>query len=150
MFIADRSISSMTELPVAEALKSFRDLNLPGRRGEIAAKILKEVISRLGFLVDVGLEYLTMARAAESLSGGEAQRIRLASQIGAGLTGVLYVLDEPSIGLTHATTPACSGPSSTCAISATPWWWLNTTRRRSVPPTTCSTSARAPACTAAR
>ncbi|MEK6771270.1 MAG: excinuclease ABC subunit UvrA [Pseudomonadota bacterium] len=101
VFIADRSISSMTELPVAEALKSFRDLNLPGRRGEIAAKILKEVISRLGFLVDVGLEYLTMARAAESLSGGEAQRIRLASQIGAGLTGVLYVLDEPSIGL-HA------------------------------------------------
>jgi len=99
VFVADRTLPSITELPIAVALDFFQHLELPGRRGEIAAKILKEVISRLGFLVDVGLEYLTLARAAETLSGGEAQRIRLASQIGAGLTGVLYVLDEPSIGL---------------------------------------------------
>ena len=77
----------------------FEGLALPGHRGEIAAKILKEVRARLGFLVNVGLDYLSLARAAETLSGGESQRIRLASQIGAGLVGVMYVLDEPSIGL---------------------------------------------------
>src|SRR5690606_2568835 len=77
----------------------FKDLRLPGWRGEIAAKIVKEIGERLGFLVDVGLDYLTLERKADTLSGGEAQRIRLASQIGAGLVGVMYVLDEPSIGL---------------------------------------------------
>ena len=72
---------------------------MPGRRGEIAARILKEISNRLSFLVNVGLNYLTLDRSAETLSGGEAQRIRLASQIGAGLVGVMYILDEPSIGL---------------------------------------------------
>ncbi|KAG1438577.1 hypothetical protein G6F57_019783 [Rhizopus arrhizus] len=75
------------------------ELSLPGWRGEIASKIVKEIGERLGFLVDVGLDYLTLERKADTLSGGEAQRIRLASQIGAGLVGVMYVLDEPSIGL---------------------------------------------------
>ena len=77
----------------------FDSLNLPGRRQEIADKILKEIQARLGFLVNVGLDYLSLDRSAETLSGGEAQRIRLASQIGAGLVGVMYILDEPSIGL---------------------------------------------------
>ena len=77
----------------------LRSLNLPGWRGEVAAKIVKDVSERLRFLVDVGLDYLTLDRSAETLSGGEAQRIRLASQVGSGLTGVMYILDEPSIGL---------------------------------------------------
>jgi excinuclease ABC subunit A len=99
VFIAGHSLPGVTGLPVAEARRFFAGLELPGRRGEIAAKILKEVNDRLGFLVNVGLDYLTLDRAAETLSGGEAQRIRLASQIGAGLVGVMYILDEPSIGL---------------------------------------------------
>jgi excinuclease ABC subunit A len=99
VFLENRAIHDVTELPVAAALQFFETLRLPGQRGQIAEKILKEVTNRLGFLVNVGLEYLTLARAAETLSGGEAQRIRLASQIGAGLVGVMYVLDEPSIGL---------------------------------------------------
>src|SRR3546814_4244269 len=74
-------------------------MQLPGWRGEIATRIVKEIRERLTFLVDVGLDYLTLERKADTLSGGEAQRIRLASQIGAGLVGVMYVLDEPSIGL---------------------------------------------------
>jgi excinuclease ABC subunit A len=77
----------------------FEGLNLSGQRAQIADKILKEIVERLGFLVNVGLNYLSLSRSAETLSGGEAQRIRLASQIGAGLVGVMYVLDEPSIGL---------------------------------------------------
>ncbi|HMM23779.1 MAG TPA: excinuclease ABC subunit UvrA, partial [Pseudoxanthomonas mexicana] len=99
VFVADRPLPSLVVLPVDEALAFFRGLNLPGWRGEIAAKIVKEIAERLGFLVDVGLDYLTLERKADTLSGGEAQRIRLASQIGAGLVGVMYVLDEPSIGL---------------------------------------------------
>jgi excinuclease ABC subunit A len=99
VFLEDRAIHDVTQLPVATALRFFETLRLPGQRGQIAEKILKEVMNRLGFLVNVGLEYLTLARSAETLSGGEAQRIRLASQIGAGLVGVMYVLDEPSIGL---------------------------------------------------
>ena len=86
-------------LPIDETLDFFSALTLPGWRGEIAAKIVKEIRERLNFLVDVGLDYLTLERKADTLSGGEAQRIRLASQIGAGLVGVMYVLDEPSIGL---------------------------------------------------
>ena len=77
----------------------FEKLNLPGYRGEIAIKIVKELISRLSFLVNVGLDYISLDRSAETLSGGEAQRIRFASQIGSGLVGVMYILDEPSIGL---------------------------------------------------
>ncbi len=99
VFVADRPLPALVVMPVDEALSFFRGLELPGWRGEIAAKIVKEIGERLGFLVDVGLDYLTLERKADTLSGGEAQRIRLASQIGAGLVGVMYVLDEPSIGL---------------------------------------------------
>ncbi|HAI93697.1 MAG TPA: excinuclease ABC subunit UvrA [Xanthomonadaceae bacterium] len=99
VFVADRPLPELVVLPIDEALAFFRGLTLGGWRGEIAAKIVKEIAERLGFLVDVGLDYLTLERKADTLSGGEAQRIRLASQIGAGLVGVMYVLDEPSIGL---------------------------------------------------
>jgi excinuclease ABC subunit A len=99
VFIEQNNISDVTHLPVGEAHDYFQTLALPGRKGEIAEKILKEVRQRLQFLVNVGLEYLTLERSADTLSGGEAQRIRLASQIGAGLVGVMYILDEPSIGL---------------------------------------------------
>ncbi len=99
VFVADRALPSIVVLPIDEALNFFGALKLPGWRGEIATKIVKEIRERLSFLVDVGLDYLTLERKADTLSGGEAQRIRLASQIGAGLVGVMYVLDEPSIGL---------------------------------------------------
>ena len=99
VFVADRALPDVTKLPVDEILAFFAQLKLAGWRGEIATKIVKEIHDRLRFLVDVGLDYLTLDRKADSLSGGEAQRIRLASQIGAGLVGVMYVLDEPSIGL---------------------------------------------------
>ncbi|WP_287598877.1 excinuclease ABC subunit UvrA [Thermomonas sp.] len=99
VFVADRPLPEIAVLPIDACLAFFDTLTLPGWRGEIAAKIVKEIRERLGFLVDVGLDYLTLERKADSLSGGEAQRIRLASQIGAGLVGVMYVLDEPSIGL---------------------------------------------------
>ena len=99
VFIEEHNISDVTHLPVGDAHRYFQTLALPGRKGEIAEKILKEVRQRLQFLVNVGLEYLTLERSADTLSGGEAQRIRLASQIGAGLVGVMYILDEPSIGL---------------------------------------------------
>ncbi|MBN8728567.1 MAG: excinuclease ABC subunit UvrA [Xanthomonadales bacterium] len=99
VFVADANLPSLTALPIGQGLDFFDGLALPGWRGEIAARIVKEIRERLHFLVDVGLDYLTLDRQADSLSGGEAQRIRLASQIGAGLVGVMYVLDEPSIGL---------------------------------------------------
>ncbi|MCC7515868.1 MAG: excinuclease ABC subunit UvrA [Pseudomonadales bacterium] len=99
VYIDDRTLSELTELPVGEGFRYFSALELAGRQGKIAEKILKEIRERLCFLVDVGLNYLTLNRSAETLSGGEAQRIRLASQIGAGLVGVMYILDEPSIGL---------------------------------------------------
>ena len=99
VFVADRTLPQIAQLTIGDALAFFRSLQLPGWRGEVAAKIVQEVQERLRFLVDVGLEYLTLERRAESLSGGEAQRIRLASQVGSGLTGVMYILDEPSIGL---------------------------------------------------
>ncbi len=99
VFVADKALPDISRLAVGKALKFFRELHLDGWRGEIAAKVVKEVGDRLGFLVDVGLDYLSLDRSAETLSGGEAQRIRLASQVGSGLVGVLYILDEPSIGL---------------------------------------------------
>jgi excinuclease ABC subunit A len=99
VFIADHSLPRITALPVGQALALLSQLSLPGRRGTVAAKIIKEIQDRLAFLVNVGLEYLTLDRTAGTLSGGEAQRIRLASQLGAGLVGVMYILDEPSIGL---------------------------------------------------
>jgi len=99
VFVADKALPELTDLPVGELHQFFQDLSLPGSKGEIASKIIKEVHDRLSFLVNVGLNYLSLNRSADTLSGGEAQRIRLASQIGAGLVGVMYVLDEPSIGL---------------------------------------------------
>lgn len=99
VFVADTNLPTITAWPILQCLIFFDGLNLGGRKGEIAAKIVKEVHERLQFLVNVGLDYLTLDRKAGTLSGGEAQRIRLASQIGAGLVGVMYILDEPSIGL---------------------------------------------------
>jgi len=97
--VANKTLSEITRWPIDETIAFFTQLKLSGWRGEIAVKIVKEIHDRLRFLMDVGLDYLTLERKADSLSGGEAQRIRLASQIGAGLVGVMYVLDEPSIGL---------------------------------------------------
>ena len=99
VFIDDATLPELTAGSVATMLAHFEALQLEGRRGEIAEKIVNEIGARLRFLVDVGLNYLTLDRSADTLSGGEAQRIRLASQIGAGLVGVMYILDEPSIGL---------------------------------------------------
>ncbi len=99
VFITNKNISELTSLAIGDAKKFVDELTLPGWRGEVASKIIKEIADRLRFLVDVGLDYLTLERSAETLSGGEAQRIRLASQIGSGLVGVMYILDEPSIGL---------------------------------------------------
>ena len=150
VFIGRTSLPEVTRRSVEDALEHFETMNLTGRRGAIAEKVLKEIRARLRFLVDVGLNYLTLDRSAETLSGGEAQRIRLASQIGAGLVGVMYILDEPSIGLhqtrqrapvEHPHTPEEPGQHA-C------WWW-NTTRKPSAAPIMSSTSGRAPACTAA-
>ncbi|NAZ70962.1 excinuclease ABC subunit UvrA [Vibrio toranzoniae] len=99
VFIGDTTLPEIVELSIADALQFFQTLSLSGQRGQIAEKVMKEINDRLHFLVNVGLNYLNLSRSAETLSGGEAQRIRLASQIGAGLVGVMYVLDEPSIGL---------------------------------------------------
>jgi excinuclease ABC subunit A len=99
VLVDGRSLAAVAALPVGEASRYFKELRLPGRRGAIAEKIVKEISERLDFLVNVGLNYLSLDRSADTLSGGEAQRIRLASQIGAGLVGVMYILDEPSIGL---------------------------------------------------
>jgi excinuclease ABC subunit A len=99
VFLGKTSLPAVSEMPIGEATQFFEHLSLPGNRGEIASKIIIEISQRLSFLVNVGLDYLSLSRSADTLSGGEAQRIRLASQIGAGLVGVMYVLDEPSIGL---------------------------------------------------
>jgi excinuclease ABC subunit A len=99
VLVDGRNLPAITALPVGQAEDYFDSLKLEGRDAEIASKILKEIRARYRFLVDVGLNYLSLDRSAETLSGGEAQRIRLASQIGAGLVGVMYILDEPSIGL---------------------------------------------------
>ena len=97
--VGGKAIHQLTALPIRKALAFFENLEMAGHRAEVAAKIIKEINERLGFLVNVGLDYLSLDRSADTLSGGEAQRIRLASQVGAGLVGVMYVLDEPSIGL---------------------------------------------------
>ena len=99
VFIGGRALPGLAAASVAESLRFFSGLELAGWRAEVADRVVKEIRNRLGFLVDVGLDYLTLDRSAETLSGGEAQRIRLASQIGSGLVGVMYILDEPSIGL---------------------------------------------------
>ena len=99
VFVEDQTIADITAKPIADTAAYFNNLSFTGAKGQIAEKIIKEIRDRLQFLVNVGLNYLTLSRSAETLSGGEAQRIRLASQIGAGLVGVMYILDEPSIGL---------------------------------------------------
>jgi excinuclease ABC subunit A len=99
VFVEGNNLPELAGLSIGHALAFFEGLELPGKRGEIAAKIITEISARLRFLINVGLDYLTLSRSADTLSGGEAQRIRLASQIGAGLVGVMYILDEPSIGL---------------------------------------------------
>ena len=99
VFVGGRTLPQLTALPIAEALRFFTSLEVEGWRGEIARRLVREISDRITFLVDVGLDYLSLDRSAETLSGGEAQRIRLASQIGSGLVGVMYILDEPSIGL---------------------------------------------------
>lgn len=99
VFIDDKNLPEIAAYSIEKSYEFFKNLHLTGYKGEIAAKINKEIVERLGFLVNVGLDYLSLTRSAETLSGGEAQRIRLASQIGSGLVGVMYILDEPSIGL---------------------------------------------------
>ncbi|MCW8409555.1 excinuclease ABC subunit UvrA [Legionella sp. PATHC035] len=99
VFIDNKNLPEVTAYSIEKAYLFFKNLHMTGYKGEIAAKINKEIVERLGFLVNVGLDYLSLTRSAETLSGGEAQRIRLASQIGSGLVGVMYILDEPSIGL---------------------------------------------------
>jgi excinuclease ABC subunit A len=99
VYVAGRALPGIAALSIAEARRFFETLRIDGWRGEIAARLVREVADRLTFLSDVGLDYLSLDRSAETLSGGEAQRIRLASQIGSGLVGVMYILDEPSIGL---------------------------------------------------
>jgi excinuclease ABC subunit A len=99
VFVGGHALPWVAALPIAETLRFFGELRVEGWRGEIAARLVREIADRLRFLVDVGLDYLSLDRSAETLSGGEAQRIRLASQIGSGLVGVMYILDEPSIGL---------------------------------------------------
>ena len=93
------NIQQLTDMSILEARDFFKNIELTEKEKIIASRVLKEINARLGFLVDVGLDYLTLSRSAGSLSGGESQRIRLATQIGSGLMGVLYILDEPSIGL---------------------------------------------------
>jgi excinuclease ABC subunit A len=99
VFVAGKNLPDISAMAIGDAYQWFSTLNLDGKQGKIAEKIVREIRLRLEFLVNVGLDYLTLSRSADTLSGGEAQRIRLASQIGAGLVGVMYVLDEPSIGL---------------------------------------------------
>src|SRR6202049_3035174 len=99
VFVAGRTLPELAHLTVGRSVEFLGQLNLAGWRGEVAAKMVKGVVERLRFLTDVGLDYLTLDCSAETLSGGESQRIRLASQVGSGLTGVMYILDEPSIGL---------------------------------------------------
>ncbi|MBP6310247.1 MAG: excinuclease ABC subunit UvrA [Arenimonas sp.] len=99
VLVGDKNLTEISRLSIENCTQFFETIKVPGWRGEVAAKIVKEILERLKFLMDVGLDYLSLERKADTLSGGEAQRIRLASQIGAGLVGVMYVLDEPSIGL---------------------------------------------------
>ena len=147
--IGGQSISAVCDLSIADAAQFLLGLQLTERERMIAERVVKEINARMSFLLDVGLDYLTLSRSAGTLAGGEAQRIRLASQIGSGLVGVLYVLDEPRSASTSATTAGSSTPSTGCGTWATPSSSSSTTRRRSARPTGSSTSARAPESTAA-
>ena len=143
------SIMDVCGLSVQRADEFFATPKLTEFQEKVAHDLIKEIRARLGFLKNVGLGYLTLDRESGTLSGGEAQRIRLATQIGAGLVGVLYVLDEPSIGLHQRDNDACSARWTACATSAIPCWSSSTTTRPSARPTTSSTSAPVPAPTAA-
>ena len=115
VFILRASLPEITRLSVGHAREFFDSMKLEGWRATIAEKIVKEISDRLGFLSDVGLDYLSLDRSADTLSGGEAQRIRLASQIGSGLVGVMYILDEPSIGLHQRDNQAPAGHADASA-----------------------------------
>jgi excinuclease ABC subunit A len=130
-------IAEVSMLAIRPARDWFTALegHLSDKQMEIARRILKEINDRLRFLVDVGLDYLNLSRGSGTLSGGESQRIRLASQIGSGLTGVLYVLDEPSIGLHQRDNTRLLPRCRACATSATRCWSSSMTRRPSSPPT---------------
>jgi len=128
----------------------FGALRLSGWRAAVADRIVREVSERLRFLADVGLDYLGLNRAADTLSGGETQRIRLASQVGSGLTGVMYILDEPSIGLHQRDNARLRARLKRLRDSAITVSSSSTTRRRSGPPITSSISVRAPAYTVAK
>ena len=135
------SIMEATELPVDRELEFFNALTLTETQQLIAAQILKEIRARLGFLQSVGLSYLTLSRSSGTLSGGESQRIRLATQIGSSLMGVLYILDEPSIGLHRGTTTSCWPRCGTSGTWVTPSSWWSTTRTPCARRTTSLTSA---------
>ncbi|GIS58283.1 MAG: hypothetical protein CM1200mP2_05080 [Planctomycetaceae bacterium] len=146
-----QTIGSLCGLPLDQALEALRRVRLSRDEKRIAGDLLREAISRLKFLVDVGLDYLSLDRPFPTLSGGESQRIRLAGQVGRALTGVLYVLDEPTIGLHPRENPGgCWGLSSVFGISATRWWWSNTTAKCSKRPIGWSISDPQPGSTAAR
>jgi excinuclease ABC subunit A len=147
--INDKSISEICALPISELAKLLLTLDLSERDMAIARLILKEVNARLGFLLDVGLDYLSLDRASATLAGGEAQRIRLATQIGSGLVGVLYVLDEPSIGLHQRDNNRLLETLIRLRNLGNTLIVVETTRTRSAPPTGWWTSAPAPASTAA-
>jgi excinuclease ABC subunit A len=111
VFVSGRTLPEVSRMPLAQARDFFGAVALSGHKAQVAEKIIKEITARLQFLINVGLDYLSLDRSAETLSGGEAQRIRLASQIGSGLTGVMYVLDEPSSACISGTTAGCWKPS---------------------------------------
>ena len=123
------TIDQVSHWPLGRTLSFFKTLDLTGDEQHIAGDLVREIRDRLQFLVDVGLDYLSLGRGTPTLSGGESQRIRLASQIGSGLTGVLYVLDERRSASTHATIPAFWAPSAASATWGTPWSWSSTTAR---------------------
>ena len=144
----DRSIAEFTALSLERALECARAMHFTGRDRIVADRLQREIVERLEFLNAVGLDYLSLDRSAATLSGGEGQRIRLATQIGSRLRGVLYVLDEPSIGLHQRDNRRLIQALTTCAIWATPCWSSSMTRTPSARPTMCSTSAPARARTA--
>ena len=141
MTVGDKNIYEVTTLAVRDALEFFSNLTLTEKEQSIAREILKEIKARLSFLVNVGLDYLTLDRAAATLSGGEAQRIRLATQIGSSLMGVLYILDEPSIGLHQRDNERLGDVENLRDLGIRlPWW--STMKRPSGLPIMLSTSTR--------
>jgi excinuclease ABC subunit A len=146
----DLGLHELASLAVGKVSGFFEGLQLAHREAEIGRDLVAEIRGRLDFLQKVGLGYLALDRAAPTLSGGEAQRIRLAAQLGSNLTGVCYILDEPTIGLHPRDNQLLLDTLEALAARATPCWWWSTTRTPSAAPTTSSTSAPAPACAAGR